>query len=167
MAKTAPSRISGQKILGELRLAAKKGDRAALTLALDQMRTLAHSPKYWEKYLTLLRNPLARLVDMLLIKQGERIAHQKGWKLPKTAPPPEKSRKAAAAGAPRVVAVGGDGTLNEVVNGVRTAGRGTPVGAVLTGRGCDASRNFGVPRDPIAAVRALADGRDRQFDLGR
>jgi len=46
MAKTAPSRISGQKILGELRLAAKKGDRAALTLALDQMRTLAHSPKY-------------------------------------------------------------------------------------------------------------------------
>ncbi len=97
MAKTAPSRISGQKILGELRLAAKKGDRAALTLALDQMRTLAHSPKYWEKYLTLLRNPLARLVDMLLIKQGERIAHQKGWKLPKTAPPPEKSRKPAKA----------------------------------------------------------------------
>jgi len=38
---------------------------------------------------------------------------------------------------------------------------------VLTGRGCDASRNFGVPRDPIAAVRVLADGRDRQLDLGR
>src|SRR6058998_1545656 len=85
MAKTAPSRISGQKILGELRLAAKKGDRAALTLALDQMRTLAHSPKYWEKYL------------MLLSKQGERISHQKGWKLPKTAPPPETSRKPAKA----------------------------------------------------------------------
>ena len=80
--------------MGDLRLAAKKGDRAALTLALDQMRTLAHSPRYWEKYLTLLRNPLARLVDMLLIKQGERIAHQKGWKLPKTAPPAEKPRKA-------------------------------------------------------------------------
>src|SRR5712664_766319 len=93
MAKTAPSRISGGKILTELRLAAKKGDRAALTLALDRMRTLAHSPKYWEKYLTLLRNPLARLVDMLVIKQGERIAHQKGWKLPRPAPPGEKPRK--------------------------------------------------------------------------
>lgn len=92
MAKTAPSRVSGQKILADLRLAGRKGDRAALALALDQMRTLAHSPKYWEKYLTLLRNPLARLVDLLVIKQGERIAHQKGWKLPKT-PPPEKSRK--------------------------------------------------------------------------
>jgi hypothetical protein len=93
MAKTAPSRISGQKILADLRLAAKKGDRAALSLALDQMRTLAHSPKYWEKYLTLLRNPLARLVDMLLIKQGERIAHQKGWKLPKPSPVSEKPRR--------------------------------------------------------------------------
>jgi hypothetical protein len=94
MARQPPSRISGQKILNDLRLAAKKGDRAALTLALDQMRTLAHSPKYWEKYLTLLRNPLARLVDMLLIKQGERIAHQKGWKLPRPMPPAEKPRKA-------------------------------------------------------------------------
>ena len=93
MAKKPPSRISGQRVVSDLRLAAKKGDRAALTLALDQMRTLAHSPKYWEKYLALLRNPLARLVDMLSIKQGERIAHQKGWKLPKAAPSPQKPRK--------------------------------------------------------------------------
>jgi diacylglycerol kinase (ATP) len=40
------------------------------------------------------------------------------------------------------------------------------VGAVLTGRGRDACRNFGVPRDPRAAVQALADGRDASFDLG-
>jgi hypothetical protein len=93
MAKLTPSRISAQKIMGDLRLASKKGDRAALSLALDQMRTLAHSPKYWEKYLLLLRNPLARLIDMVVIKQGERIAHQKGWKLPKAVPPPEKARK--------------------------------------------------------------------------
>src|SRR5688572_12364775 len=93
MAKVTPARISAQKIMGDLRLASKKGDRAALSLALDQMRTLAHSPKYWEKYLTLLRNPLARLIDLLVIKQGERIAHQKGWKLPRAAPPPDRPRK--------------------------------------------------------------------------
>lgn len=93
MAKVTPSRISAQKIMGDLRLASKKGDRAALSLALDQMRTLAHSPKYWEKYLTLLRNPLARLVDMVVIKQGDRIAHQKGWKLPRVVAAPEKPRK--------------------------------------------------------------------------
>jgi hypothetical protein len=80
MASPRPSRISGRKILADLRLAARKGDRSALTLALDAMRTLAHSPRYWEKYLGLLRNPSARLVDLLVIKQGERIAHQKGWR---------------------------------------------------------------------------------------
>jgi diacylglycerol kinase (ATP) len=76
------------------------------------------------------------------------------------------AREAAAAGAPLVVGVGGDGTLNEVVNGVRASGAATTVGAVLTGRGRDACRNFGIPRDPGAAVRALADGRDATFDLG-
>src|SRR2546426_4459978 len=88
MSSPRPSRLSRGRILGELRAAARKGDRAALTLAVDQMRTLALSPRYWEKYLVLLRNPLARLVDLLVIKQGDRIAHQKGWKLPRPAPPP-------------------------------------------------------------------------------
>jgi hypothetical protein len=76
--------VSGRRILLDLRLASRKGDRAALSLALDQMRTLAHSPRYWERYLALLGNPLARLVDLLVIKQGDRIAHQKGWKLSRT-----------------------------------------------------------------------------------
>jgi hypothetical protein len=109
MAKVTPSRISAQKIMADLRLASKKGDRAALSLDLDQMRTLAHSPKYWEKYLTLLRNPLARLVDMVVIKQGERIAHQKGWKLPKAAPPekPRKPKHADKARAARARAIAG------------------------------------------------------------
>jgi len=96
MARTAPSRVSTRKVLLDLRLAARKGDRTALSLALDQMRTLAHSPRYWERYLGLLRNPLARLVDLLVIKQGERIAHQKGWKLPRPSPAPEGKAKRGA-----------------------------------------------------------------------
>jgi hypothetical protein len=100
MARTPPSRVSGRRILLDLRLASRKGDRAALSIALDQMRTLAHSPRYWERYLTLLGNPLARLVDLLVIKQGERIAHQKGWKLPRPAPAADgkapRGRKKAA-----------------------------------------------------------------------
>ena len=92
--KPRPSRISGAKIVADLRLAGKKGDRSALTLALDGMRTLAHSPRYWEKYLALLRNPFARLIDLLVIKQGEKIAHQKGWKLPAPSKTPPVKGKA-------------------------------------------------------------------------
>jgi hypothetical protein len=76
---TRPSRISRTRVLDLLRLAAKKGDRAALTLALDQMKTLAYSPRYWNKYLDLITHPMARLADLLVIKQGDKIAHQKGW----------------------------------------------------------------------------------------
>jgi hypothetical protein len=91
--RTPPSRISQARVLADLRLAARRGDRNALSLALDRMRTLAYSPRYWEKYLGLLSNPLARLVDLLIIKQGERIAHQKGWKLPRPAAATSKKGK--------------------------------------------------------------------------
>lgn len=80
---TSPSRISRARIVEQLKLAARKGDRGALALAADQMKTLAYSPRYWDRYLELLANPLARLVDLLVIKQGDKIAHQKGWTRPK------------------------------------------------------------------------------------
>ncbi|HME97533.1 MAG TPA: hypothetical protein VNM87_10940 [Candidatus Udaeobacter sp.] len=104
---TRPSRISRAAILSQLRQAATKGDRSALTLAVDQMKTWAYSPRYWQKYLHLITHPMARLVDLTVIKQGDKIAHQKGWTRPKREPrkpkragPPRRPRRAAAAPAP-------------------------------------------------------------------
>ena len=93
---TRPSRISRGVIVGQLRLAAKKGDRAALTLAVDQMKTWAYSPRYWQKYMQLLSHPLARLVDLTVIKQGDKIAHQKGWVKPPREPRKPKPKRGAA-----------------------------------------------------------------------
>ena len=112
---TRPSRISRAKILDQLRLAARKGDRTALTLAADQMKTLAYTPRYWEKYLDLLANPLARLVDLLLIKQGDKIARQKGWVKPRRERPAPGRAKGRAGKAPvrsrRRPAAGAQGSL--------------------------------------------------------
>lgn len=91
--KTAPSRVSRGKVLEQLKAAARQGDRTALALAVDQMRTLAYSPRYWEKYLHLLTHPLARLVDLLVIKQGEKIARQKGWVRPKRQPASGRAKR--------------------------------------------------------------------------
>jgi hypothetical protein len=90
-------------IVAQLRLAGRKGDRAALALALDHMRTLAYSPRYWRRYLDLLQHPLARLVDLTVIKQGEKIARQKGWEKPRRAarrPTTDAKRPAAARARP-------------------------------------------------------------------
>ena len=78
------------------------------------------------------------------------------------------ARDGVRAGHQLVVAVGGDGTVNEVVNGITDAD-GLPLattGAVLTGRGRDACRNFGVPARWRDAAAALVSGGDATFDLG-
>jgi YegS/Rv2252/BmrU family lipid kinase len=78
------------------------------------------------------------------------------------------AREAVDAGWPLVVAVGGDGTVNEVVNGLIAppAPARAELGVVMTGRGRDVCRNFGVPRDPRAAVHRLVAGRPSAVDVG-
>ena len=39
-------------------------------LACEQMKSLAYSPRYWEKYLELLSSPLARLVNLVYLQKG-------------------------------------------------------------------------------------------------
>ena len=65
------------------------------------------------------------------------------------------ARKAVDDGAQLVVAVGGDGTLNEVVNGV--AGRDVELATIPIGTGMDFVRTHGIPNRFDDAVRvALA-----------
>jgi sugar/nucleoside kinase (ribokinase family) len=97
---TLSSRPSRAGILAQLKLAAKKGDRVALTLATEQMKLWAFSPRYWERYLDLLAHPLARLVDLTVIKQGEKIARQKGWVIARRKPAKPTARVKGPAARP-------------------------------------------------------------------
>ena len=116
------SRVSRTRILDQLRAAARKGDRSALQIALGDMRTLAYSPRYWERYLDLLDNPLARLVDLLVIKQGDRIAGQKGWTLGRRRP----RRGTGGTAASRGRAAGGTGRAAARPAPTRRRARPTP-----------------------------------------
>jgi diacylglycerol kinase (ATP) len=76
----------------------------------------------------------------------------------------ELAQEAALAGCSVVFACGGDGTINEVVNGL--AGSDAALGIVRGGMGNVLAKEFGVPRNPEQALKVLLDGRRRRFDLG-
>ena len=64
-----------------------------------------------------------------------------------------------------MVAAGGDGTLNEVVNGV--AGRNVELATIPLGTGMDFGRTYGIPKRFDDAVRVALEGDVRTVDAGR
>jgi diacylglycerol kinase family enzyme len=66
------------------------------------------------------------------------------------------AQDAAHRGVDAVISFGGDGTLNEVATGV--AGTSTAVGVLPGGSTNVFARTLGMPNDPVAAVRQVADG---------
>ncbi len=71
----------------------------------------------------------------------------------------------------KVIVVGGDGTLNEVVNGLfiqkQVAPKEILLAVVAVGTGNDWVRTFGIPRNYSAAIRAIKEGRSYLQDVGK
>ena len=81
----------------------------------------------------------------------------------------ELAREALSAGYRTIVAVGGDGTLNEVVNGLVIEGMVDPMvnlGIIPGGTGSDSVRTLGIPHDYRAACHRLLHGKPDCIDLG-
>jgi diacylglycerol kinase (ATP) len=81
----------------------------------------------------------------------------------------ELAREAAEQGRELIVAVGGDGTFSEVVNGVMLSGRAAEVriGLVAQGTGGDFRRSLGIDHGLRQYLEAIASGRERKVDVGR
>lgn len=75
------------------------------------------------------------------------------------------AREAAEQGYRSVVAVGGDGTVGEVITGL--AGTGVPLGIVPKGTGNQVAFNLGLPRGIEAAVDVVVNGVTTPMDLGQ
>ena len=76
------------------------------------------------------------------------------------------ARKAADDGAKLLVVVGGDGSVNEVANGI--AGRDdVEIAVIPRGTGWDFARTYKIPHKLDGAVDVALTGRSRTIDLGR
>jgi YegS/Rv2252/BmrU family lipid kinase len=66
-----------------------------------------------------------------------------------------------------VMAVGGDGTVHEVANGLLSVKRRATMAVVPVGTANDFARALGMPRDPLAAAAALLTAETRTVDVGQ
>ncbi|MCX6333979.1 MAG: diacylglycerol kinase family lipid kinase [Bacteroidia bacterium] len=82
----------------------------------------------------------------------------------------EVIREALAAGFRKIISVGGDGTLNEVVNGIFTQDicptKEIVVGMIPVGTGNDWGRMFGLPLIYEGAVKVIKDNKIMLHDVG-
>jgi diacylglycerol kinase (ATP) len=107
------------------------------------------------------------LVDILDVYE------QAGYETSAFATTPEENSamneatRAAKAGFDLIIAAGGDGTINEVVNGIAPLEHRPMMAIIPAGTTNDYARALRIPReDPLAAARVILKGRAAKMDIG-
>jgi diacylglycerol kinase (ATP) len=77
------------------------------------------------------------------------------------------AERASREGRRFIIACGGDGTINEVANGILRAGATAELGILPSGTGGDFRRSLDMPLTVREAAAALRDGDTREIDVGR
>ena len=65
-----------------------------------------------------------------------------------------------------IVCAGGDGTLNEVIAGLKASGLSIPLGYLPAGSTNDFAASLNLPTDLLLAAEEIVNGKVRHFDLG-
>lgn len=79
----------------------------------------------------------------------------------------ELAASSASDGYELIVCCGGDGTLNEVINGLMSTGSPVPLGYVPAGSTNDFASSMGIPLDIKKAVRNIIESRPVPIDIGQ
>jgi len=78
----------------------------------------------------------------------------------------ELAQKAADDGAELIVSVGGDGTVNEIVNGIMKSKNDPPLGIIPLGWANDFIKSTNIPSDIMEACKILIRGKIKEIDIG-
>lgn len=79
----------------------------------------------------------------------------------------ELAKQGALDGRKLIIACGGDGTINEVANGILLSGVDCELGVFPSGTGGDFRRTLGIPSNPRDAAQSLKKGETRHVDVGK
>lgn len=118
----------------------------------------------------IIRNPASRRqIDAESFDRGLAVLRSAGWDVAvnvteRAGHATELARAAADAQVDVVVAEGGDGTINEVVNGI--AGTETAVAVLPGGTANVWAKEIRVSKDPVKALAIVVTGRRERMDVG-
>jgi diacylglycerol kinase (ATP) len=79
----------------------------------------------------------------------------------------EIARQASETGRKFIIACGGDGTINEVANGILLSGKDAELGIFPSGTGGDFRRTLNVSNSPREIAKELRDGITKKIDVGK
>lgn len=79
----------------------------------------------------------------------------------------EIAKRFAESGRRFIIACGGDGTINEVANGILASGKEVTLGVMPAGTGGDFRRSVGMSSTPREAAKQLRDGVTKLIDVGK
>ena len=142
-------------------------------MQLDELENTAHSSDSSQFFAVIIANPTSGIGGFPHLNRhfDETLAflRKKGWKAEiwytQSAGDGEQlARKAVKQQVNLVIAAGGDGTINEVIQGL--AGSETALGVLPSGTVNVWARELGIPLDDAGARNVLVNGQTRRIDLG-
>src|SRR6266849_1649992 len=142
-------------------------------MQLDEMESISHSSDSSQFFAVIIANPTSGIGGFPLQTHrfDETLAflRNQGWKVElwytQSAGDGEQlARKAVKQQVNLVIAAGGDGTINEIIQGL--AGSETALGVLPNGTINVWARELGIPLDDTRARRVLVNGQTRHIDLG-
>lgn len=107
------------------------------------------------RYIPLLHSTLAKRFDDITIKLTEKAGDASQF------------AKVAAMEGRDVICMGGDGTINEVINGMAPVGSDSTFGFIPFGTVNDLARALHIPRSPQGAIRMLETAAKTHIDVGK
>jgi diacylglycerol kinase (ATP) len=142
-------------------------------MQLDEIENISGSSDSSQYFAVIIANPTSGNIGFPLPNRhfDETLAflRKQGWKAEiwytQTAGDGEKlARKAVKQQVNLVIAAGGDGTINEIIQGL--AGSETALGILPSGTVNVWARELGIPLDDTGACNVLVHGQTRRIDLG-
>ncbi|HNR66008.1 MAG TPA: acylglycerol kinase family protein, partial [Atribacterota bacterium] len=76
------------------------------------------------------------------------------------------ARQAAEQGADLIISVGGDGTINEIINGIIQSSTQPALGIIPAGWANDFIKSTSIPRDILQACQIISRKKTRMIDVG-